>query len=74
MIRFPPCPCPMMSDKQMTEKKEEIQPGSQLLIYQSEDGQTRLEVQLQEETGWGSSISGFIGKLVDPAAYITATA
>ncbi len=32
--------------------EKEIQPSSQLLIYQSEDGQTRLEVQLQEETVW----------------------
>ena len=29
-----------------------LQNSSQLLIYQSEDGRTRIEVQLQEETVW----------------------
>ena len=32
--------------------EEAIQNSSQLLIYQSEDGSTRLEVQLQDETVW----------------------
>ncbi|RLB69829.1 MAG: hydroxyacid dehydrogenase [Deltaproteobacteria bacterium] len=35
----------------MTEGKE-LQTTSQILIYQSEDGQTKVEVQLQDETVW----------------------
>ena len=35
----------------MTEEKA-LQPASQILIYQSEDGKTRIEVQLQDETVW----------------------
>jgi hypothetical protein len=35
----------------MTEEKA-LQASSQILIYQSEDGQTRIEVQLQDETVW----------------------
>ena len=27
-------------------------PGGEILLYQTEDGQTRLEVQLQDETVW----------------------
>jgi hypothetical protein len=35
----------------MTEEKG-LQTTSQILIYQSEDGQTKIEVQLQDETVW----------------------
>lgn len=35
----------------MSEEKG-LQPTSQILIYQSEDGQTKIEVQLQDETVW----------------------
>jgi hypothetical protein len=35
----------------MTGEKD-LQKSSQILIYQSEDGQTRIEVQLQDETVW----------------------
>ena len=35
----------------MTEEKG-LQISSQILIYQAEDGQTKIEVQLQEETVW----------------------
>ena len=34
------------------KKDNSLQNSSQLLIYQSEDGLTRIEVQLQEETVW----------------------
>ena len=34
------------------KKDTSLQNSSQLLIYQSEDGRTRIEVQLQEETVW----------------------
>jgi len=35
----------------MTEEKE-LQTTSHILIYQAEDGQTKIEVQLQDETVW----------------------
>ena len=35
----------------MSEEKA-LQPASQILIYLSEDGKTRIEVQLQDETVW----------------------
>jgi hypothetical protein len=35
----------------MSEKKG-LQTTSQLLIYQAEDGKTKIEVQLQDETVW----------------------
>ena len=35
----------------MTDEKA-LQKSSQILIYQSEDGQTKIEVQLQDETVW----------------------
>ena len=35
----------------MTDKSA-LQKGSQMLIYQSEDGQTRIEVQLEAESVW----------------------
>ncbi len=35
----------------MTEEKG-LQTSSQILIYQAEDGQTKIEVQLQEDTVW----------------------
>lgn len=33
-------------------KKEEIQQTPQILIYQSEDGKIKLDVELQQETVW----------------------
>ena len=35
----------------MTDKRD-LQKGSQMLIYQFEDGQTRIEVQLEAESVW----------------------
>lgn len=32
--------------------QNENQPGGEILLYQTEDGKTRLEVQLQDETVW----------------------
>ncbi len=32
--------------------KRDLQKGSQILIYQSEDGQARIEVQLEAESVW----------------------
>lgn len=36
----------------MKKKKSDNSPTSQILLYQTEDGQTRLEVQLQKDTVW----------------------
>lgn len=34
------------------KSKSENQPGGEILLYQTEDGKTRLEVQFQGETVW----------------------
>lgn len=34
------------------QKDNENQPGGEILLYQTEDGKTRLEVQFQGETVW----------------------
>lgn len=36
----------------MTSKQENQQPLSQILLYQSEDGKIKLDVELQQETVW----------------------
>ncbi len=36
----------------MKKKKSDNDHASQILLYQTEDGQTRLEVQLQKDTVW----------------------
>ncbi|MBI2982033.1 MAG: virulence RhuM family protein [Deltaproteobacteria bacterium] len=36
----------------MKKKKSDNDQTSQILLYQTEDGQTRLEVQLQKDTVW----------------------
>lgn len=36
----------------MSESKLKIQGNSQILIYQSEDGKIKLDVELQQETVW----------------------
>jgi hypothetical protein len=39
-------------NNQKKKKMDVIQTDSSLLLYQTEDGQTRIEVRLQDETVW----------------------
>jgi len=41
-----------MSGKKSSEKDQSLSVQSRLLLYQTEDGQTRIEVRLQDETVW----------------------
>lgn len=36
----------------MKKKSEQTPVGSDLVLYQTEDGKTRIEVRLQDETVW----------------------
>jgi len=42
----------MKKRKPMKKKKEQIPVKSDLILYQTEDGKTRIEVRLQDETVW----------------------
>ena len=41
-----------MSRKRSPDKDQSLPVQSRLLLYQTEDGQTRVEVRLQDETVW----------------------
>jgi len=41
-----------MSDKKMTNEDQTLSVQSEFLLYQTEDGQTRIEVRLENETDW----------------------
>ena len=41
-----------MSGKKTTDKDQTLPVRSQFMLYQTEDGQTRIEVRLQDETVW----------------------
>lgn len=41
-----------MSRKKTAEENQALPAKSQFLLYQTEDGQTRIEVRLQDETVW----------------------
>ena len=41
-----------MSEKKTTDKDKMLRAESQLLLYRTEDGCTRVEVRLQDETVW----------------------
>jgi hypothetical protein len=40
------------TENRLKEKMDVIYTDSSLLLYQTEDGQTKIEVRLQDETVW----------------------
>lgn len=42
----------MMSGEKTTDKDQMLPDKSQMLLYRTEDGRTRIEVRLQGETVW----------------------
>jgi hypothetical protein len=42
----------MMSKKKTISEDQALTVQSQILLYQTEDGQTRIEVRLENETVW----------------------
>jgi hypothetical protein len=44
------CPAASIRLEQFTVSKQNQEPGSEMILYQTEDGRTRLEVKLENET------------------------
>ena len=53
--RIPPdsnCPAASIRLEQFSVSQQNQEPGSEIILYQTEDGRTRLEVKLENETVW----------------------
>jgi hypothetical protein len=46
------CPKPSISLEHFSVNQQNPAPGSEIILYQTEDGRTRLEVKLENETVW----------------------
>ena len=46
------CPAAFMVLEQFFVSRQNQQPGSEIILYQTEDGRTRLEVKLEDNTVW----------------------
>jgi hypothetical protein len=46
------CPKPPISLEQFAVSQQNPAPGSEIILYQTEDGRTRLQVKLQDNTVW----------------------
>ena len=54
------CPKPAIRLEQSDVSQQNPAPGSEIILYQTEDGRTRLQVKLRENTVWLSA-AGNIG-------------